>query len=193
MSEIFTKKAIGLIHKIYHINLKNKKKYTASTKTKAEVRGGGRKPWKQKGTGQARAGSIRSSIWVGGGVAFGPKPRLVFKKANKKERRLALFYALQLKKKEIIKIPEELVALNSPKTKAFIANFKMFHNFFNNKILLVVEEISLNLKLASKNIPNLTVSSLHNLHLEKLINAKQIYMTEKTFIIFNQIYGKFYL
>lgn len=81
------KRAVGLIHKIYLTQLKNRRKYTASTKTKAEVRGGGRKPWKQKGTGRARAGSSRSPLWVGGGVSFGPKPHKVSKKANKKERR----------------------------------------------------------------------------------------------------------
>ena len=71
------KKAIGLIHRVYLTQIKNARKYTASTKTKSEVRGGGRKPWKQKGTGRARAGSSRSPLWVGGGVSFGPRPRVV--------------------------------------------------------------------------------------------------------------------
>jgi len=79
------KKAIGLIHRVYLTQLKNARKYTASTKTKSEVRGGGKKPWKQKGTGRARAGSSRSPLWVGGGVTFGPKPRVVSKKLIKKK------------------------------------------------------------------------------------------------------------
>ena len=95
------KNAIGLIHRAYLTYLKNKRKHTASTKTKAEVRGGGRKPWRQKGTGRARAGSIRSPLWVGGGVSFGPKPRIVKKKINRKERQLAILSALYLKKKEV--------------------------------------------------------------------------------------------
>lgn len=74
------KKSIGLIHKVYLAQLKSSRKYTACTKTKSEVRGGGKKPWRQKGTGQARAGSTRSPLWVGGGVSFGPKPRTVSKK-----------------------------------------------------------------------------------------------------------------
>jgi large subunit ribosomal protein L4 len=76
------KKAIGLIHRVYLTQLKNSRQYLASTKTKSEVRGGGRKPWKQKGTGRARAGSSRSPLWRGGGVSFGPKPRLVSKKSK---------------------------------------------------------------------------------------------------------------
>ena len=92
------KKAIGLIHRVYLSQLINSRQYLASTKTKSEVRGGGRKPWRQKGTGRARAGSSRSPLWVGGGVSFGPKPRFVFKKVNKKERRLAILAALYLKK-----------------------------------------------------------------------------------------------
>ena len=96
------KKAIGLIHRVYLTQLKNSRQYLASTKTKSEVRGGGRKPWKQKGTGRARAGSSRSPLWRGGGVSFGPKPRLVSKKVNKKERRLAILSALYLKKQQFL-------------------------------------------------------------------------------------------
>ena len=102
------KKAIGLIHRVYLTQIKNARKYTASTKTKSEVRGGGRKPWKQKGTGRARAGSSRSPLWVGGGVSFGPRPRVVSKKINKKERRLAILSAFYLKKKEFLFVEESL-------------------------------------------------------------------------------------
>ena len=96
------KKAVGLIHRIYLTQLKNKRQHLASTKTRAEVRGGGRKPWKQKGSGKARAGSIRSPLFVGGGVIFGPKPHKVSKKNNKKERRLAILSALYLKKQQFV-------------------------------------------------------------------------------------------
>ena len=89
-------RSIGLIHRAYLTQIKNSRKYLASTKTKSEVRGGGKKPWKQKGTGNARAGSSRSPLWKGGGVSFGPKPRIVAKKINKKERRLAILSALYL-------------------------------------------------------------------------------------------------
>ena len=102
------KKSIGLIHKVYLSQLKNSRTYTAFTKTKSEVRGGGKKPWRQKGTGNARAGSTRSPLWVGGGVSFGPKPRIVFKKINKKEKRLALLSAFYLKKKDFFFVDETL-------------------------------------------------------------------------------------
>ena len=119
------KKAIGLIHRVYLTQLKNGRKYTASTKTKSEVRGGGRKPWKQKGTGNARAGSSRSPLWVGGGVTFGPKPRIVFKKINKKERRLAILSALYLKKKEFLFVDQNLFANSTiTKTKQFLTVLK---------------------------------------------------------------------
>jgi len=95
------KKAIGLIHKVYLAQLKNSRKYTASTKTKSEVRGGGRKPWRQKGTGNARAGSSRSPLWVGGGVTFGPKPRVVNKKINKKRTSISYFICFILKETTI--------------------------------------------------------------------------------------------
>lgn len=103
------RKIVGLIHRVYLTQLKNTRNYTASTKTKSEVRGGGRKPWKQKGTGRARAGSNRSPLFVGGGIIFGPKPRTIFKKINKKERLLALslsFY-LKVKKNKVLRIKED--------------------------------------------------------------------------------------
>ena len=105
------KRSIGLIHRAYLTQIKNSRKYLASTKTKSEVRGGGKKPWKQKGTGNARAGSSRSPLWKGGGVTFGPKPRSVKKKINKKERRLAILSALYLKKQQFIFVDD--LSLNS--------------------------------------------------------------------------------
>ena len=82
------KRSIGLIHRAYLTQIKNSRKYLASTKTKSEVRGGGKKPWKQKGTGNARVGSSRSPLWKGGGVSFGPKPRTVNKKIIRSRHRV---------------------------------------------------------------------------------------------------------
>ena len=93
---------------------------TVSTKTRSEVRGGGRKPWKQKGTGRARAGSNRSPLWKGGGVTFGPKPKRVFLKVNKKERRLALRTLLYNKKNSIFIIENLETETIEAKTKSFL-------------------------------------------------------------------------
>ena len=109
------KKAVGLIHRIYLIQLKNRRKHTASTKTRSEVRGGGRKPWKQKGTGRARAGSIRSPLWKGGGVVFGPKPKQIKLKLNKKEKNLALTTLLVNKYKQTFVFANtDLLAIRDP-------------------------------------------------------------------------------
>jgi large subunit ribosomal protein L4 len=121
------KRAIGLIHRVYLTQLKNARKHTASTKTRSEVRGGGRKPWKQKGTGNARAGSTRSPLFVGGGVIFGPRPRIVSKKINKKERRLAILSALYLKKQQFVFTNETVFTdFNEVKTKNIMFMFKIY-------------------------------------------------------------------
>ena len=98
-NSIINKFIIGFIHRCYLIKLKNSKKYLASTKTRGEVSGGGRKPWKQKGTGKARAGSIRSTLRRGGGVIFGTKPKVVQKKIKNKEKKKAISVSVIYKKK----------------------------------------------------------------------------------------------
>ena len=125
---------------------------THSTKTRAEVSGGGRKPWRQKGTGHARQGSIRAVQWRGGGIAFGPTPRDYSKKMNRKERRLALKSALATKAPDMI-IVEEL-KLATPKTKDMknlLANLKLD----NTKTLIIVKELDENIILASRNLANI--------------------------------------
>jgi large subunit ribosomal protein L4 len=97
------KSAAGIVHRALVRQLANARQGNASTKTRAEVRGGGRKPWRQKGTGRARAGSIRSPLWRGGGVIFGPKPRDYETKMNRKERRLALRTVLFSRSEDLIR------------------------------------------------------------------------------------------
>ena len=109
-----------LIHKDITRQQIQQKQGTVSTKTRSEVRGGGRKPWRQKGTGRARAGSNRSPLWKGGGVIFGPKPKTISKKLNKKERQLSL-QTLLYNKRNIISVIDNLEnTFETPKTKAFI-------------------------------------------------------------------------
>ena len=106
-----------LIHKDILRHQISKKQGTVSTKTRSEVRGGGRKPWKQKGTGRARAGSNRSPLWKGGGVIFGPKPKKTVLKLNKKERKLALQTLLYNKRNNVLIIDGLEESVDTPKTK----------------------------------------------------------------------------
>lgn len=186
------KKAIGLIHKVYLAQLKNSRKYTASTKTKSEVRGGGRKPWKQKGTGQARAGSIRSPLWVGGGVIFGPKPRIVNKKINKKEKRLAILSALYLKKNQLIFIDESNVnEINEvTKTKAFLNFLTGLNIDLESRILVILENPNKSLWLATRNLKNIDLITANCLNLDQLLKAQNILLSKKSLEQINLLYGK---
>jgi large subunit ribosomal protein L4 len=188
------KKAIGLIHKVYLAQLKTSRKYTASTKTKSEVRGGGRKPWKQKGTGQARAGSTRSPLWVGGGVIFGPKPRVVNKKINKKEKRLAILSALYLKKQQLIIVNESFFQDFSPKSKTksvlkFLENLKIDSS---SKILFVLTIPNPNFWLATRNLKNVEVTLANCLNISQLLKTNQIILSNTSLELINFTYGKSY-
>ncbi|UCF10473.1 MAG: 50S ribosomal protein L4 [Candidatus Bipolaricaulota bacterium] len=112
---------VDLMHRAVRVLLMNRRRGTASTKTRGEVRGGGRKPWRQKGTGRARAGSRRSPLWVGGGITFGPRPRNYDLKLTKKMRRRALTSALSDRAQEDRVILLDRVSFEEPKTKAAIA------------------------------------------------------------------------
>ena len=130
-NSIINKFIIGFIHRCYLIKLKNSKKYLASTKTRGEVSGGGRKPWKQKGTGKARAGSIRSPLWRGGGVIFGPKPKLVSNKIHNNENKKSIILSLISKKTIYLLARSDFDLINKiTKTKNFVG----FVNKFNIEI-----------------------------------------------------------
>ncbi len=187
------KKAIGLIHRVYLTQLKNARNYTASTKTKSEVRGGGRKPWKQKGTGNARAGSRRSPLWVGGGVTFGPKPRIVSKKVNKKERRLAILSALYLKKKEFVFVDENaLNNFNVIKTKETLKLLQMLNVSTTKKILFVLSAPNKNLWLATRNLKNVVITTAKCLNLKQLLHTHHILLSQSSLDLINSTYGKHY-
>jgi large subunit ribosomal protein L4 len=187
------KKAIGLIHRVYLTQIKNARKYTASTKTKSEVRGGGRKPWKQKGTGRARAGSSRSPLWVGGGVSFGPRPRVVSKKINKKERRLAILSALYLKKKEFLFVEDTLfnnVALT--KTKQIIKTLNELNLRSDSKILIILPAPNQKLWLATRNLRNIDLTVATCLNIKQLLNTNHIVLSNSSLELINSTYGKQY-
>lgn len=145
---------------------------SANSKTRSEVRGGGRKPWKQKGTGRARAGSIRSPLWVGGGVIFGPKPRKFSMQLPKKVRALSLRSALSARKEQI-RVVEDFSFLNEPKTK-LMAQFLKTAGLCGQNVLILADykaKTNQNLLLAARNIPGVTVRLPHNLSVMELLNA----------------------
>ena len=166
-----------LLHKDISRHQKNKRQWTVSTKTRSEVRGGGRKPWQQKGTGRARAGSNTSPLWKGGGVIFGPKPKTTNLKLNKKERNLALQTLLYNKRNTISIIGELESVIDQPKTKAFCEICKNYNLDLNQKILLVVGKKTTPLKLSTQNLKNVELISASNLNTLSLLKAKQILLT----------------
>ena len=187
------KKAIGLIHRVYLTQIKNARKYTASTKTKSEVRGGGRKPWKQKGTGRARAGSSRSPLWVGGGVSFGPRPRVVSKKINKKERRLAILSAFYLKKKEFLFVEDSV--FNNPellKTKQIIKTLTQLNLGADSKVLILLPAPNRKLWLATRNLKNIDLTVATCLNIKQLLKTNHIVLSEASLELINSTYGKQY-
>nr|YP_010241863.1 ribosomal protein L4 [Coscinodiscus wailesii]QTI82778.1 ribosomal protein L4 [Coscinodiscus wailesii] len=166
-----------LIHKDILRHQINQKQGTVSTKTRAEVRGGGRKPWRQKGTGRARAGSNRSPLWKGGGVIFGPKPNKKNLKMNQKERQLALRTLIYNKWKNISVIDNLELLANNPNTKVFYDFCKNFNINLNQNLLIVVPEKTLSLKLSTRNLKNVELISAANLNTLSLLKAKQIIVT----------------
>jgi large subunit ribosomal protein L4 len=181
------KKAIGIIHRVYITQLKNSRKYTASTKTKSEVRGGGRKPWKQKGTGRARAGSLRSPLFVGGGISFGPKPRIV----NKKEKRLAILAALYLKKNSFLFLNEQefIKTFEKVKTKMILSTLNNLKIEKSKKVLflLTTPKVSFykNFWLSSRNLKNVEVTTTASLNLNQILNAEYIVLSETALSLVN--------
>ena len=150
---------------------------TQKAKTRSEVSGGGRKPWRQKGTGRARQGSIRATQWRGGGIVFGPQPRSYAKKMNKKERRLALKSALayKLSNKELRVIDN--ISFETPKTKEIMDLFKNL-NIVNNKVLVVLDELNDNVCLAARNLANVKVIRYDEVNVLDLVSADIMLITE---------------
>ena len=148
---------------------------TASVKTRSEVSGGGRKPWRQKGTGHARQGSTRAPHWYHGGVAFGPQPRSYATKMNRKERRLALKSALSYKSsnKELIVLDSLNIETNKTKDmKAILENLKV-----NRNILIVVDELNDNLVLATRNLDNVFLITSDEINTLDVISANVLIAT----------------
>ena len=177
-----------LLHKDVLRHSSSQTQGTTSTKTRSEVRGGGRKPWQQKGTGRARAGSNRSPLWKGGGVIFGPKPKKVSLKLNKKERRLALQTLLYNKKNNIVLIEDLENGITEPKTKNFVKICQDCNINLDQKVLVIVSKKTVPLKLSTQNIPNVELILASNLNTLSLLKAKQIILTPLAINDIKEIY-----
>lgn len=177
-----------LIHKDMLRHYASQKQGTVATKTRGEVRGGGRKPWQQKGTGRARAGSNRSPLWKGGGVIFGPKPKTLTFKLNKKERRLALQTLLYNKKNNLLIVNDLENAISTPKTKTFLKICQDCKINLNQKLLIIVSKKTVPLKLSTQNIQNVELISASNLNTLSLLKAKQILLTPSAINDIKEIY-----
>ena len=153
----------------------NSRQGTADTKTRSEVSGGGRKPWRQKGTGRARQGSTRAPHWPGGGVVFGPHPRSYSIKMNRKERRLALKSALAYKaiESKLIVVDKLEVSNKTKDMKKILENLKA-----NKKVLIVVDELNDNLILSSRNLNNVLLLSVDEINTFDVVYADTMIITE---------------
>ena len=152
---------------------------TASTKTMGEVAGTGRKPWRQKGTGRARAGSFQSPLWRGGGVVFGPKPRDFGKKVSRKTRQLALRKALseRLRAGDVVLVDE--LKLDSPKTKEFLGLLKALE--LKGTALMVAQSADKNLALASRNVPAVALTTSEALNTYDVLRPDKLVFARNAF------------
>ncbi len=167
-----------VMHLALRRQLSNARSGNACSKTRSEVRGGGKKPWKQKGTGKARAGSLRSPLFAGGGVIFGPKPRDYSMSLPVKARRLALRSALSARS-ENIKVIKDFSAIKTPKTKEFL---KILNSMSLDGKILVIADVSnaenQHLKLSARNVPNVKLILPTNLNVKDILEANKIIITE---------------
>ncbi|CAM9095340.1 unnamed protein product [Discosporangium mesarthrocarpum] len=176
-----------IIYRAYLTQCYNQRFGTANSKTRAEVKGGGRKPWRQKGTGRARAGSNTSPLWKGGGVSFGPKPKLYSNKINKKEWRVGLRSLLYAKQKDIIVIDN--LILKSHKTNEFIKQINLFDVNLSQQILIIVPKIETNLLNSTRNLKKINITVANNLNIKQVLLAKQLIISKDSLKIIEETYN----
>ncbi|MBE9061480.1 50S ribosomal protein L4 [cf. Phormidesmis sp. LEGE 11477] len=182
--------ASHIVHRALVRQINNGRQGTASSKTRAEVRGGGRKPWRQKGTGRARAGSIRSPLWRGGGVIFGPKPRDYTTKMNRKERRLALRTAFQSRANDMTVVQDFGTELTQPKTKEALAALDRWGIDPTAKVLMILSERNDNVYLSLRNVPNVRMIDATNLNVYDVLHTDSLVVTESALEKIQEVYGE---
>ena len=181
--------AEDLIHRAVLRQLANKRQGNASTLTRSEVRGGGRKPYKQKGTGRARQGSIRTPLRPGGGIIFGPKPRSYNLDMNRKERRLALSTALMSRISEVKTVDDFGSSLKQPKTREIIAGLDRLGIDKAKKILIILDSPDAVVKKSIKNIPNVKLILADQLNVFDILNANHIVIGKTAIEKIQEVYG----
>lgn len=187
MDSIFGIKVnVDAMHQVVKMLLANKRQGTQSALTRAEVRGGGRKPWRQKGTGRARHGSIRSPQWTHGGIVFAPKPRSYRYSLPKKVRRIAMKSALTTKVNEDNIIVLEEVNFEAPKTKQIV---NMLENLkVDSKALIVLAEKNDNVEKSARNIPNVKTSLVNTLNVYDILNYDKFIVTKEAIEKIEEVY-----
>jgi len=181
--------AADLRHRAVVRQLANARQGTASTLTRAEVAGGGRKPYKQKGTGRARQGSIRTPLKPGGGVVFGPKPRSYELAMNRKERRLALRTALMSRVADIVAVQGFGSELDTPKTKEITAALARFGIEANTKVLLILDNASEAIRLSVRNLEKVRLIAADQLNVFDLLHASKLVVSEEALAKIQEVYG----
>ena len=178
-----------LVHRAVTAQSNKKRQGTVSTKTRSEVAGGGKKPWKQKGTGNARSGSSNSPLWTGGGIAFGPKPRSYGKKINVKERRLAITTALHYNFSKVTVVDN--LAQNAVSTKSALQNLSPVMDFSSpkEKKLIITGEHDKNLALSVRNVRNLKLTAANAINVIDLLEPDQILVTESALKHICEVYS----
>lgn len=177
---------VPAMHQVVVAQLANRRRGTHSAKTRGEVRGGGKKPWRQKKTGRARHGSIRSPLWAGGGVVHPPKPRDYSQKVNKKVRRLAMRSALSLKVRDSLVTVVDSFELSKPSTKGILAFFAAVNA---KKPLIILPRGDDTVSLSARNVPGAKVINMGNINVYDLLNAGSVVMTPEVIDRLGEVYS----
>ena len=175
-----------LVHQAVVAQLANNRQGTQKAKTRSEVRGGGRKPWRQKGTGHARQGSIRAPQWTGGGVVFAPTPRDYSKKMNKKEKRIALKSVLTSRVEEGKFIVLDELKFDAPKTKEFAEVMK---NLEADKALVVINDNDTNVVKSAANIPTVKTASTQTINVYDILKYDTVIVTQDAVKTIEEVYA----
>ena len=164
-----------LLYEVVKMQLANRRSGTAATKTRSQVRGGGKKPWRQKGTGRARAGSNRSPIWVGGGTTFGPQPRSYAYRLPRSARKAALrsVLALKLRQEELVVV--DAIEFSQPKTKQMVGLLSQLD--MGSSVLIVLAEADVNVQKSARNVPGVKVLLSQGLNVYDLLRYRKILFT----------------